>query len=334
MPSSGVKIVGAARYAPPRIVTNEDFERWLDTTDEWITVRTGMKRRHWASEEQATSDLAIEAAKGALAQANLRADQIDCFIVATATPDYLFPATACILAAKLGAVGKAAFDLSIACSGFIYALTVGASLVRSGVYRRVVVVGAETLSKIVNKADRSTAILFGDGAGAVVLEASEEDSFLSSELGADGTTPETLFQQAGGSRCPVTHAAIDHGLQYIHMEGREVFKFAVTSMISATDVALARAGLDRHDINFLIPHQANRRIIDAAVKYLELPRERVLINIQEYGNTSAASIPIALAEAVEQGRLADGDVVLMVGFGAGLSWGAVVWRWRTIPGAA
>lgn len=330
MALSGVRIAGAARYAPARVVTNEDFERWLETTDEWITVRTGMKRRHWAADDEATSDFALEAAKRALEQARLRPQEVDCFIVATVTPDYAFPATACIVAAKLGAVGKAAFDIGIACSGFIYGLTVAAGLVRSGVYRRVLLVGAETLSKIVNKDDRSTAILFGDGAGAVVLEAAERDCFLASELGADGSVPQLLFQQAGGSRCPVSHASIDRGLQYIQMEGREVFKFAVTSMISATDVALARAGLTRHEIDFLIPHQANRRIIDAAVKYLELPRERVLVNLAEYGNTSAASIPIALAEAVEANRIGDNDVVLMVGFGAGLSWGAVVWRWSAL----
>ncbi len=328
----GVRIAGVARHAPARIVTNEDFERWLDTSDEWITTRTGMKRRHWAADDEATSDLAIAAARGALTQAGLRADEIDCFIVATATPDYIFPATACIVASKLGAVGKPAFDLSIACSGFIYGLTVASGLVRSGVYDRVMLVGAETLSKITNKQDRATAILFGDGAGAVVLEAcdADGDSFLAAELGADGSSPETLFQQAGGSRRPVDHAAVDAGLQYIQMEGREVFKFAVTSMIAATDVALAKAGLNRHDINFLVPHQANRRIIDAAVRSLEVPREKVLVNIQEYGNTSSASIPMALAEAVEQGRILDGDVVLFVGFGAGLSWGAVVWRWSAL----
>lgn len=328
----GVRIAGVARHAPARIVTNEDFERWLDTSDEWITTRTGMKRRHWAADDEATSDLAIAAARGALAQAGLQADDIDCFIVATATPDYIFPATACIVAAKLGAVGKAAFDVSIACSGFIYGLTVASGLVRSGVYRRIMLIGAETLSKITNKQDRATAILFGDGAGAVVLEACEPDAdgFLSAELGADGSTPEKLFQQAGGSRRPVDHAAVDAGLQYIQMQGREVFKFAVTNMVSATDIALAKAGLKRHDIDFLVPHQANRRIIDAAVKYLEVPREKVLVNIQEYGNTSSASIPMALSEAVEQGRILDNDVVLFVGFGAGLSWGAVVWRWSAL----
>ncbi len=326
----GVRIAGIARYAPERIVTNEDFERWLDTSDEWITVRTGMKRRHWAADDQATSDLAIVAAGNALAQAGLKADDIDCYIVATATPDFIFPATACIVAAKLGAVGKAAFDVSIACSGFIYALTVASGLIRSGVYRRIMLIGAETLSKIMNKQDRATAILFGDGAGAAVLEACDQDGFLAAELGADGTTPEILYQPSSGTRNPVSHAAIDAGMQYIHMAGREVFKFAVTSMVEATEIALRKAGLERRDINFLIPHQANRRIIDAAVKYLEVPREKVLVNIQEYGNTSSASIPMALAEAVEAKRIGGGDVVVLVGFGAGLSWGAVVWRWNSI----
>lgn len=319
-----------ARHVPERVVTNEDFERWLDTTDEWISVRTGMKRRHWVADDEATSDLCIVAARAALAQAGLAPDDVDCYIVATATPDFIFPATACIVAAKLGAVGKAAFDVSIACSGFIYALTVASGLIRSGVYRRVMLIGAETLSKIINKQDRATAILFGDGAGAAVLEASEQDSFLGAELGADGSTPEFLYQPASGTRHPVNHAAIDAGMQYIHMEGREVFKFAVTSMIEATEVALKKAGLTHHEIDFLIPHQANRRIIDAAVKYLEVSREKVLVNIQEYGNTSAASIPIALAEAVDAQRIAPGDVVVFVGFGAGLSWGAVVWRWAAL----
>jgi 3-oxoacyl-[acyl-carrier-protein] synthase III len=323
----GVRIAGVGRYAPDRVVTNEDFERWLDTTDEWISVRTGMKRRHWAADDQATSDLSIVAARGALEQAGVRADEIDCYIVATATPDYIFPATACIVAAALGAVGKAAFDISIACSGFIYALTVASGLIRSGVYRRVLLVGAETLSKIIDKNDRATAILFGDGAGAVVLERAEKDGFLAAELGADGSSPEFLYQPASGTRNPVNHAAIDAGMQYVHMAGREVFKFAVTSMVQATETALSKAGLGHHDINFLIPHQANRRIIDAAVRLLEVPPEKVLVNIQEYGNTSAASIPIALAEAVSAGKIAENDVVVLVGFGAGLSWGAVVWRW-------
>jgi 3-oxoacyl-[acyl-carrier-protein] synthase-3 len=324
---SGVKIVAVGHYAPGGILTNEDLEKVLDTSDEWITTRTGMKRRHVASAEQATSDLAIAAARKALAKTALTPADIDCFIVATVTPDYIFPATACIVASKLGAVDKAAFDVEIACSGFIYGLTVASSLIQAGVYRRVMLIGAETLTKIVNRNDRSTAILFGDGAGAVILEASETNSFLSSELGSDGSRPELLQVPAGGSRNVFTPAVYEAGLQYLHMEGREVFKFAVTKMIDATDVALQKAQLEKTDLDWLIPHQANKRIIDAAAKYLDMPEEKVIVNIQEYGNTSAASIPIALSEAVENGRIKNGDVIVFVGFGGGLSWGAVTWRW-------
>lgn len=314
MNPSGVKISAVGHYAPPRIVTNADFERWLDTSDEWITTRTGMQRRHWVDENTTTGDLAYEAARRALDKAGLGAADVDCYIVATATPDFLFPATACVVAARLGAQDKAAFDIEIACSGFIYGLTLGSSLVRSGVYRRVMLIGAETLSKLVDREDRSTAILFGDGAGAVILEASEEDSFLSAELGADGSNPTVLFAGIESER-------------FIHMNGREVFKFAVSKMISATDVALEKAHLRKGDIDFLIPHQANKRIIDAAAKYLEMPPEKVVINIQEYGNTSAASIPMALAETLESGAIKPGHVLVFVGFGGGLSWGAVAWRW-------
>jgi len=299
----------------------------LDTSDEWITTRTGMKRRHISSPEEATSDLAMVAARAALRRAGLSPADIDCYIVATVTPDYPFPATACIVASKLGAADKAAFDIEIACSGFIYGLTVAASLIRSGMYKRIMLIGAETLTKIVNRMDRATAVLFGDGAGAVILEASQADSFLSSELGSDGSRPEVLRVAAGGSRHPLTPAAYEAGEQYIHMEGREVFKFAVTKMIEATDTALEKAKLQKHDVDWLIPHQANKRIIDAAAKYLEMPEDKVIINIQEYGNTSAASIPIALSEAVGTGKIKSGDVIVFVGFGGGLSWGAVTWRW-------
>jgi 3-oxoacyl-[acyl-carrier-protein] synthase III len=324
---TGVKIVGVGHYAPERIVDNHDLERWLDTSDEWITTRTGMKRRHWASETESTGDLALAAARNALENAGLQAGDIDAYIVCTVYPDYLFPATACMVAARLGAHDKAAFDMEIACSGFIYGLTIASSLVRSGVYRRVVLIGAETLSKLVDRTDRATAILFGDGAGAVVLEASAEDSFLGSELGSDGTRPELLRVESGGSRMPTTHAALDRKADRIHMEGREVFKFAVTKMIEATDRALEKAGLTKADVNVLIPHQANRRIINAAMKYLDIPPERCIVNIAEYGNTSAASIPIALSEAVRDGKIKPNDVIVFVGFGGGLSWGAVVWRW-------
>ncbi|MBV8374133.1 MAG: ketoacyl-ACP synthase III [Candidatus Eremiobacteraeota bacterium] len=331
---SGVRIAGVGHHAPSRVVSNEDLEQWLDTSDEWITTRTGMKRRHWASDEEATSDLAVVAAQAALDQAGLRPRDIDCFILCTVTPDYYFPATACIVAAKLGAKDTAAFDVSIACSGFIYGLTVGAGLVRSGVYRRVMLIGAETLSKILNKDDRATAILFGDGAGAVILERSEEDSFLAAELGADASKPELLYVEASGSRHPIDKRAIEERQNLIAMQGREVFKVAVNRMIEATDAALAKARLTKADVAFLIPHQANKRIIDAAAYYLEVPEEKVVTNIAEYGNTSAASIPIALSEFVRAGKLKDGDVVIFVAFGGGLSWGAVAWEWHFAPAAS
>lgn len=328
MTLSGVKIVGVGHHAPARVVTNEDLERWLDTSDEWITTRTGMKRRHWASDGEATSDLAVVAARNALEFAGLAARDIDCFIVCSVTPDYYFPATACLVAAKLGSKDKPAFDISIACSGFIYGLTVASGLIRSGVYRRVMLVGAETLSKILNKDDRSTAILFGDGAGAVILERSDEDSFLASELGADASKPELLYVESSGSRRPIDTPAIEEKRNLIAMQGREVFKVAVNKMIEATGVALHKARLTKADVAYLIPHQANKRIIDAAAHYLQMPEEKVVSNIAEYGNTSAASIPIALSEFVRAGRLRDGDVIVFVAFGGGLSWGAVAWKWQ------
>lgn len=287
-----------------------------------------MKRRHWVADGVATSDLAVEAAQNALTKAGLTANDIDCYVVASATPDYSFPATACIVASRLGAVDKAAFDIEIACSGFIYGLTIVSSLIRSGVYKRVMLVGAETLSKLIDIKERSTAVLFGDGAGAVILETAQENSFLSSELGSDGSRPELLRVPASGSAKRVTEQAVAAGETFLKMDGREVFKFAVTKMIAATDIALRKANLAKSDLDYLIPHQANRRIIDAAAKYLEMPAEKVIINIQEYGNTSAASIPMALEEAVEAGKIRPGHVIVFVGFGGGLSWGAVTWRWQ------
>jgi 3-oxoacyl-[acyl-carrier-protein] synthase-3 len=323
----GVRIVSAGHYAPAKVLTNADLEKILDTSDEWITTRTGMKRRHIAAPDEATSDLALAAAKDALSRAALKPKQIDCIAVATVTPDYLFPATGCIVASKLGIPGKPAFDIGIACSGFIYGLTVVSSLIRAGVFKRVMLIGAETLSKLVNYEDRSTAILFGDGAGAVILEHSENDSFLASDLGSDGTTPETLYLPAGGSREPITPAALAAHHDKIHMAGREVFKFAVNRMVESSLKALSLANLSPEDVSFLIPHQANRRIIDAAAQRLSMPPEKVIVNIQEYGNTSAASIPLALSEACLERKLHTNDLVIFTGFGAGLSWGAVAWRW-------
>lgn len=323
----GVKIVGIGHYAPARVVTNHDLEAWLDTSDEWITTRTGMKRRHWASEGEATSDLASAAASAALVHAGLTATDVDCVIVATVTPDYYFPATACLVANRLGVAQKPAFDIAIACSGFIYGLTVASGLIRSGVYRRILLIGAESLSKILDKNDRSTAILFGDGAGAVILERSNEDSFLASDLGADGSRPELLYAQGSGSRNPLDHAALDAKVHLIHMQGRETFKLAVTKMVESTDSVLRKANLTKADVTFLIPHQANKRIIDAMARYLELPDDKVVVNIAEYGNTSAASIPIALSETARAGMIKPGDVIVFVAFGGGLSWGAVAWKW-------
>ena len=323
----GVRIAGVGHYAPAKVLTNADLEKMLDTSDEWISTRTGMNRRHIAAPDEATSDLAIAAARNALKRASLKPKDIDCFVVATVTPDYAFPATACIVASKLGVAGKPAFDIEIACSGFIYGLTVVSSLIRAGVYKRVMLIGAETLSKLVDYGDRSTAILFGDGAGAAILEYAEVDSFLASELGSDGTTPETLYLPAGGSRAPVTAAAIAAHDDKIHMAGKEVFKVAVNRMVEASKTALARAHLTTADLAYMIPHQANRRIIDAAAERLSMPPEKVIVNIQEYGNTSAASIPMALSEAERDNKFKKHDLIIFTGFGAGLSWGAVAWRW-------
>jgi 3-oxoacyl-[acyl-carrier-protein] synthase-3 len=291
-----------------------------------------MRERRYAPPEMASSDLATEAARHALVRAGLEATSIDCWIVATVTPDYQFPATACIVASNLGAAGTAAFDIEIACSGFIYALPMAASFIRAGVFRRVMIVGVETLSRILNPNDRNTVILFGDGAGAAVLERSPpgHDSFLGCDLGADGENPELLYVAGGGSRRPLTAEGIAHGEQFVKMSGREIFKYAVNKMVESAHTALARANLTTHDVDWMVPHQANRRIIEAASKRLEIPLERVVINIERFGNTSSASIPIALSETIERDILKDGDVVVFTGFGGGLSWGSVVWRWTTL----
>jgi 3-oxoacyl-[acyl-carrier-protein] synthase-3 len=313
---------------PDRILSNADLERTLETSDEWIQTRTGMRERHIAAPGQPTSDIALRAAHDALRRAHRTAQDVDCVIVATVTPDYPFPATACILADKLGIAGVAAFDIEIACSGFIYGLTVATGLIRSRIFKRVLLVGAEELSRIVNYEDRSTAILFGDGAGAVILEQSEQDSFLAAELGSDGSNPSSLFIPAGGTAtAPLCAEDLAAKRNTMVMNGREVFRFAVTKMIESTNIALDRAGIAPSEIAWLIPHQANRRIIEAAAKHLNMPAERVIMNIDRYGNTSAASIPIALSETERDGKLKDGDIVLFVGFGGGLSWGAVAWRW-------
>jgi 3-oxoacyl-[acyl-carrier-protein] synthase-3 len=326
----GVRIAGIGRYAPAGVLTNQDLEHLVETSDDWIVQRTGMRRRHIASPEQATSDIALPAAFAALDAAGKSPKEIDVIIVATATPDYLFPATACLVGSRLGVPGTPAFDISIACSGFVYAMTTAASLIRGGLYKSALVIGAETLSKIVDYSDRATCVLFGDGAGAAVLERSEENCFLGASLGADGADPTVLYLPGGGSRTPfssVNGEFHDKRLGFVHMQGQSVFKLAVNMMAASSTAALAQAGLSPDDVDFIVPHQANSRIIDATVKMLKLPPDKCIVNIEEYGNTSSASIPLALAEAVEAGRVKDGNIVVLVAFGGGLSWGANVWRW-------
>jgi 3-oxoacyl-[acyl-carrier-protein] synthase-3 len=310
-------------------MANADFERILDTSDEWIVTRTGMRERRYAADSQASSDLATLAAKHALERAGLRGTDIDCYIIATVTPDYQFPATACIVAANLGAVGKPAFDIEIACSGFIYGLPLAASFVRAGVFKRVMIIGVETLSRIMNTSDRGTSILFGDGAGAVIVEQTPvgEDCFLTCELGSDGSKPELLYVKGGGSRNPLTAAMIADRKDKVEMSGREIFKHAVTKMVETSRIVLKRSGLTTDDVDWVIPHQANARIIELATKMLEIDRDKVIMNIERYGNTSSASIPIALSETLERNILKDGDLLLFTGFGGGLSWGSIAWRW-------
>ncbi len=329
MKQFGATIVGTGSYTPERILTNHDLEQMVDTSDEWIQARTGIRERHIAAPQQATSDLAFEAAKSALAQAGCRADDIDLIIVATISPDRPFPNTACFLQKKLGADQAACFSLEAACSGFVYALQVAASLIRTGAHRRALVVGAEKISMFVDWQDRNTCVLFGDGAGAVVLEATtpESDIFLAANMGADGSYAELLTVPAGGSQMPPSRQAIEAKKQYLKMEGREVFKLAVNAMVESAKSVMREAGLESSQLRWLIPHQANTRIIQAVGKRLAVPEANVFMNLDKYGNTSAATIPICLDQLNRGGHLTRGDYVLMVAFGGGLTWGASLLRW-------
>lgn len=323
-----VGILGTGKYAPEKVLTNQQLEQMVDTNDEWIVTRTGISERRIASDDEATSDLALRASEEALKNAGVKAEDIDLIIVATITPDMAFPSTACILQEKLGATKAAAFDLSAACSGFIYSLANAQNFIATGIYKNALVVGAECLSKITDYTDRNTCILFGDGAGAVVLGAVEEGrGFHSFELGADGTGGDLLKISGGGSRHPASLETIENKLHYISMAGSEVFKFAVRIMGSAAEEALKKAGMEKSDVDLLVPHQANIRIIQSALNRLDLTEDKCVINLDRYGNVSAASIPIALAEAVEAGRLQKGHRVVLVGFGGGLTWGAATLTW-------
>jgi 3-oxoacyl-[acyl-carrier-protein] synthase-3 len=321
-------ITGWGMAVPDRKLTNLELSEMVDTNDEWIVSRTGIRERRIACDEQTTATLATEAALRALAVANLRPADIDLIIVSTSSPEHIFPATACLVQDQIGAVKAGAFDLLAACTGFIFALNMAAQAIRSGSIENALVIGSETLSRIVNWQDRGTCILFGDGAGAFVLQAGKEPGgVLSAVMRSDGSGGDVLSLPGGGSRHPTSLQTINDGLHYIHMNGREVFRFATRVMAQATHEAVAAANLKLDDIHLVIPHQANRRIIEAAARGLEIPMDRMMVNLDRYGNTSTASIPIATCEAIEQGRLKAGDRTVFVAFGGGLTWGAAVAQW-------
>lgn len=324
-------IIGTGSCLPDKILTNYDLENIVDTSDEWIRSRTGISERRIAEEETATSDLATIAAKRAIENAGLKPEDIDLIIVSTVTPDMAFPSTACIVQKNIGALNSAAFDLEAACSGFLYGLTIAESFIKTGYYKNVIVIGADILSRITDFEDRNTCVLFGDGAGAaVVSEVPEEFGFLSLNIGADGRGGDLLMQPAGGSRIPASMKSLRDRLHYIKMDGSEVFKFAVRIMSESAVKALEKCGLNREDIDYLIPHQANMRIIDASIKRLKISEDKVYSNLNKYGNISSASVAIAIDEVSRKGFLKDGDVIVLVGFGGGLTWGSAVLKWKRI----
>jgi 3-oxoacyl-[acyl-carrier-protein] synthase-3 len=325
-------IIGTGSYLPEKVLTNDDLSKIVDTSDEWITTRTGIKERHIAADDQATSDLASEAARRAMTAAGVTPEEIDLIVVATVTPDMFFPSTACFVQRKIGATNAVCFDISAACSGFLYALQVARHFLNAGSRTTALVIGAEKLSSLVNWEDRNTCVLFGDGAGAVVIRAVDADTdapgrVLSTVMGSDGTLSDLLKVPGGGSALPITPENAASRPNTIHMEGRETFKHAVTRMCQASEQALEMAGLTKADIAMVIPHQANARIITAIADRLGLPEEKTFVNVDKYGNTSAATIPVALDEAHRQGRIKRGDIVLLVAFGGGFTWASSVLRW-------
>jgi 3-oxoacyl-[acyl-carrier-protein] synthase-3 len=322
-------IVGWGKYVPSKVVTNADLSRMVDTNDEWIVTRTGIRERRVAGPRDTTASMGLAAAKDALEMAGVRPHEVDLIIVATATPEHSFPATASLIQDALGAVKAGAFDLSAGCSGFMYALALGSQAVRSGAHDIIVIIGSETLSRIIDWSDRTTCVLFGDGAGAIVLRAgtSAAGGVLATLCRSDGSGGDLLMLPGGGSKFPPSHQTIDQKLHFVKMNGREVFRFATRIMDKSAREVLDSAGLKMDDIELIIPHQANLRIIQAAARALKLPEDRFFVNLQHYGNTSSASIPIALCEAVEQGKLKPGDHCILVGFGAGLTWAAALLKW-------
>ena len=323
-------IKGVGHYLPQQILTNDDLSRKVDTSDEWIRTRTGIAQRHIAAEHEACSDIALQAAQNALSDANINPQDIDLLVVATVTPDMGFPSTAAILQSKLGLDHIMAFDINAACSGFLYALEVARGLLGTGLYRRALVIGSEKLSSIVNWEDRGTCVLFGDGAGAFVLEKTDYCGYgiLDSVCGADGSNPNILCLPAGGSLHPTTHATVDAHMHSISMNGKELFKMAVRLMAKSVTTLLERNHLQKQDIACLVPHQANMRIIQSLAQLVDIPMEQVFCNLDQTGNTSAASIPIAFSQAKTSKRFKSGDYIMLVAFGGGLTWGATLIKYK------
>jgi 3-oxoacyl-[acyl-carrier-protein] synthase-3 len=322
------KITGVGAYAPKRILTNADLEKMVETSDEWIVQRSGIRERHIADETEATSDLALKAAQQALERANVLPEDIEFISVGTTTPDMIFPSTGNILQQRLGCGRAGSIDMLAACAGSVYSLSIGAQFVHTGKYKRVLCVGAETLSKITDFTDRGTCVLLADAAGAAVVEPSTDESgIIDFDLYSDGKYWELLYMPAGGSRMPATHETVDKRMHYAKMKGSEVFKVAVRMFAECAERILTRNGFTADDVTLFIPHQANLRIIEAAVKRVSLPMERVYVNVDRYGNTGAASVYVALEEALGAGRIKKGDLILMAAFGGGFAWGAVLMRW-------
>ena len=328
MPKAKITALGC--YTPPNVLTNQDLEKMVETSDQWILERVGIRERHIAPPGMATSDMAIEAARCALAQRGINATEVNAIIVCTVTPDMMFPSTACLVQNGIGARGAWGFDMVAACSGFVYGLTTAAHLVSAGTHKKVLVIGSDTMSRIIDYTDRSTCVLFGDGAGAMLMEPAEDGEglgFIDFYGEVDGSGGDFLKMPAGGSRMPASHETVDQRLHYVKQEGQQVFKYAVRKMYESARELLERNGYTLDDLKLLIPHQANRRIIQAAADRLGIPPEKVLINIDRYGNTTAGTIPLATRDAIEQGRLQKGDLVLFAAVGAGYTVGASLWRW-------
>ena len=327
-PLRTVSIIGTGSYVPEKILTNADLSRMVNTSDDWITTRTGIKERRIAAKEETTSDMATKAALKAIGQAKISPKEINLILVATATPDMLFPATACFVQKKIGATNAACLDVSAACAGFLFALEIAQQFITSHTHDTVLVIGAEKLTSITNWTDRNTCVLFGDGAGAAVLRhRGGAHGVISTHIGSDGQYTDILFMPGGGSRCPITRENVDRNLQTIHMMGKEVYKQAVTAMLNAAKKVLDQAGLSIEDISCVIPHQANVRIIEAIADRLGISRDKMFVNLDRYGNTSAAAVAIALDEANRTGRIKPGDYVLMVVFGGGLTWASTILEW-------